>query len=304
MPSAAFPEAGIRTVEAAGDGDYCAAYAVDHEWIVLAAKTEEAVRSMERAAALLPELGTTVSLEIPIPIAFRKGTQSAPALARYRRVPGVELVADSLQRLARRDQERGAADLALFLRQVHSFPVERARRAGVPVCSYPFCTTERGVAEGTAEEEYRRDLDRLFHRRELDRRTRDYRRRIVEEHLSSLRESKGALCQLHTELSEDHVLWNPSTARITGVIDFSGMVLGDSVRDLLYLYEEYGPPFVDLLLDRYSLGDRPDVLARLRFLYRWHTALRLLWAPEHRYEPGIALRSEELRRLELRDAGV
>jgi hypothetical protein len=75
------------------------------------------------------------------------------------------------------------------------------------------------------------------------------------------------------------------------------VIIGDPVRDFLYLYEEYGLPFMAQFLDHYPVPDRRSLLARLHFYREWHTALRLLWAVEHRYERGIILRLAELDEL-------
>jgi len=268
------PGVTVGSVAAAGEGDYCRAVLVDGEWIVLFAKTAEAARALARAAA-----------------------DSRPAFVGYRALSGVELAAGRFRALPAADQERCATDLAGFLRAVHAFPVEAATRAGIPTCAYPFCATEDGTSEGGAPEQYRRDLDRLLSHPELDRPTGAACARLLAEHLDDPRNLAQPLALLHNEVSQDHVLVDPATNRITGVIDFNGMVVGDPVRDLLYLAEDYGPAFVDAFLAHYPITDRERVLATLRFLHVWHTALRLLWALDHRDGPGIARRLRQLRDL-------
>ncbi|MGH2459850.1 MAG: phosphotransferase family protein, partial [Chloroflexota bacterium] len=278
------------SIEAAGEGDYCQAYAVNDEWIFLVAKHAEAARSLMRVAALLPALAPTLPLAIPEIVYAGEGTGLDPAFVGYRKIPGVELTADRLNALPVEDQERCAADLAAFLREIHRFPVDLARQAGIPVCAYPFAATEDGMTDGTAEEQYRRDLDRILSYSLLDQGTRDFCQRIMGQHLKELQSEAISLTLLHGEVSQDHVLFDPTTRRITGVIDFNGVVIGDPVRDLLYLYEDYGPAFLAAFLDHDPITDRPRLLAKLHFFHEWHTALRLLWALDHRYAPAIAHR--------------
>src|SRR5262249_406641 len=127
-------------------------------------------------------------------------------------------------------------------------------------------------------------------------------RRIVGEHLGDRRNLDGPVALLHGEVSGDHLLHDPATGRLTGVIDFNGMIIGDPVRDLLYLYEDYGLQFLATLLDSYPMGDRQLLLARLHFFHEWMTALRLLWVVEHGYEGRVAARLERLRELRLQSA--
>jgi aminoglycoside 2''-phosphotransferase len=294
---AALPELGFDTVESVGEGDYCEAYAVDGEWIVLVARHEGASRSLARSAALLPALAPTLPLPIPDIVYFGRLSAGGRACAAYRRIDGTELTPDRFRALPDQDQERCAAGLGLFLRGIHSFPVDVARRAGAVECIYPFCATEEGVAAGVGLEQYQRDLERLLGYPEVDEATRNYCRRILARYLEAAAEEDVPAVLLHGEVSADHVLFDPETRRLTGVIDFNGAIIGDPARDLLYLYEEYGLPFLRTLLDHYPAGDRGRLLARLHFPREWHTVLRLLWALEHAYAPGVARRSEELRDL-------
>ncbi len=291
------PGLALESVDVAGEGDYCLALAVDDAWIFLLAKTAEASRALARTAAVLPDLAP--SLPLPVPRIEHAGASAdgRPAFVGYRKLPGVELSAERFRVLPRADQDRCAADLADFLRAVHGYPVEAATRAGIPTCDYPFCATEDGISEGTAPEQYRRDLARLLSYPELDRASGDACARLLAEYLDDPRNLGGPLVLLHNEVSQHHVLVDPETGRITGIIDFNGMIVGDPVRDLLYLAEEYGPAFIDTFLAHYPIADRERVLAKLRFLGVWHTALRLLWALDHRYPPGIAFRLRELRAL-------
>jgi aminoglycoside phosphotransferase (APT) family kinase protein len=90
----------------------------------------------------------------------------------------------------------------------------------------------------------------------------------------------------HGDLSSGHVLFDPATLRITGIIDFSDAVITTPLLDFVYQFGAYGPEFFDLLLNHYKVDASERVASRLRFLRRWHVALRLLWALDHDYEPG------------------
>jgi aminoglycoside 2''-phosphotransferase len=288
------PDFAAATIELAGQGDYCRAYSVDREWIFLVARHAEGARSLAQAAALLPVLAPTLPLAVPVVAYSGRTNVGGHAFVGYRQVRGVELTAERFRALSARDQGRCAADLARFLRQMHGFPVEVARGLGIVECAYPFAATEDGLSAGTVAAQYRRDLDRLLRFGVLDQATRNFCERIVAEHLAA---RPAPLVLLHGEVSGDHVLYDPATGQLTGVIDFNGVIIGDPVRDFLYLYEEYGLPFMAHLLEHYPVADRRELLTRLHFFREWHTALRLLWALEHHYERGIAVRLVELGEL-------
>jgi aminoglycoside phosphotransferase (APT) family kinase protein len=99
---------------------------------------------------------------------------------------------------------------------------------------------------------------------------------------------------VHGDLSQDHVLFDEGTGRISGVIDFTDAVITTPLLDFVYLYHAYGGDFLAMLLDHYGVADTGATSARVRMLHQWYLAMRLLWVLEHDYQPGIAPRLEAL----------
>jgi aminoglycoside 2''-phosphotransferase len=103
---------------------------------------------------------------------------------------------------------------------------------------------------------------------------------------------------VHGDLTQEHVLFNPETKRITGVIDFSDVVITTPMLDLVYVYGAYGEEFFERLLSLYCRDlsiERGQIRAEVELLHGWYTALRLLWALDHDYPPGIESRLKELQ---------
>src|SRR5512145_904359 len=62
---------------------------------------------------------------------------------------------------------------------------------------------------------------------------------------------------LHCDIGPGHVLYDPQTKNLTGVIDFGDIVIGDPARDFIYIYEDFGPLFLKEVLNRYAGKDAP-----------------------------------------------
>jgi aminoglycoside 2''-phosphotransferase len=101
---------------------------------------------------------------------------------------------------------------------------------------------------------------------------------------------------IHGDLSQDHILFDPETERISGVIDFSDAIISSPLLDFMYLYHAYGEEFLRLLWSYYPVNNPTQILARVGLLHQWYVALRLLWALDHDYQRGIDM---ELRQLDL-----
>ena len=289
----------VRAVRFEGEGDFCRAYAANGEWIFRFAWNEEGSRALEREMALLPALARSVTLPIPEITHSGHVPETGLAFVGYPRIPGVELTAERLLALPPAGQERTAHELARFLRELHSFDTDTAARAGVLTCGYPFCRTEEGIMSGSAELHYRRELAKLHAYPQVDPATSAHCGALVERLLEE--DAPGELPHglVHGDLSREHVLFDEATNRLSGVIDFTDVVITAPQLDFVYLYNAYGTNFLTLLLGHYGVADAWATLTRVRALHQWYLAMRLLWALEHDYQPGIAPRLEALTKARL-----
>jgi aminoglycoside 2''-phosphotransferase len=286
----------VRSIRWEGEGDFCRAYTVNGQWIFRLAWNEEGSQALEREVALLPGLAPWVTLRIPRITYSGHLPETGLAFVGYPRIPGVELTAERLLSLPRAEQEGQAKELAGFLRELHTFDIDTATRAGVMTCGYPFCRTEEGIASGPAEAHYQGELQKLLGYPQVDPATGAHCRKLVERLLDA--DAPGELPHglAHGDLSQEHVLFDEATKRISGVIDFTDVVITTPLLDFVYLYHAYGTDFLAVLLDHYGVADTRATLARVRLLHQWYLAMRLLWTLEHDYQPGIAPRLESLTR--------
>lgn len=284
----------VRAVELEGEGDFCRAYTVNSEWIFRFAWNEEGSRALEREMALLPALACTVRMRVPDITYSGHLPETGFAFVGYPRIPGVELTADRLLALPPAEREGHARELALFLRELHSFDIDTAARAGVVKSDYPFCRTEEGIMTGPAEVHYRGELEKLLAYPQVDPATGAHCGTLVERLLDENAPGELPHGLMHGDLSQDHVLFDEANNRVSGVIDFTDVVITTPLLDFVYLYHAYGREFLAMLLDHYGAADAGATLGRVRVLHQWYLAMRLLWVLEHDYQPGIAPRLEAL----------
>jgi aminoglycoside 2''-phosphotransferase len=287
------PDFDVETVEFEGEGDFCRAYTVNDTWIFRFARNREGSRSLGREAALLPVLAHHVHLPIPNPIYFGKQFETGFILSGYRKIQGNELTRERLNALDLPDQEECARAMAGFLHDLHSFDVERARSLGVLESDYPFARTEEGLIQGDAAAIYQEEAHRLASYTVLNKDTRVYCTRLAEQ-LAGSTAGEMAHSLVHGDLSQDHILHNPQTGRITGIIDFSDAIITTPLLDYVYLYHSYGSGFFSQLLGHLHPANVEVITAQMRLLHQWYLAIRLLWTLDHDYRPGIEPRLREL----------
>lgn len=56
--------------------------------------------------------------------------------------------------------------------------------------------------------------------------------------------------------------FDPSAARVTAVIDFGDLAVGDAASDFVFLYEDYGVDMLARVLRAYTPAEPLDLLAR------------------------------------------
>jgi aminoglycoside 2''-phosphotransferase len=273
-----YPEMNVEAIELTGEGDFARAFTVNDELMVLFALNPEGSVFLAREANLLPYLVKQIDLSIPnITHSGRHGDEGYTFIC-YPKIPGIPLSAEHFFDSAPGKQHRFAETVSRFLHQLHSFNTDKARQAGIEERDYG--------------KENRRYLEksRMLIYPLVDRGVRDYIEKIFEENT----EPDFSPVLMHDDLSSEHILFDPERREITGIIDFSDMIIGDGIEDLMYLYDDFGVDFMDIFLKYYRDGNRRSLFERLHFYHERHTIGRILWAIENDYEPGIDFRLKEL----------
>jgi len=90
----------------------------------------------------------------------------------------------------------------------------------------------------------------------------------------------GPLRCIHNDLSPEHLLVDPRTGTLAGILDWSDAIVGDPALDFAPLGAFHGWAFVDEVVRSYPLPIDGSFLARLRFLARLLSVIWLIEAYE------------------------
>jgi len=268
---AAFPWLDAGHIEPLGAGWDCTAFVVDGRLVFRFPRRAEVVAALAVEVALLAELGPSLPLPVPRP------DHVAPSaldfrwpFAGYPLLPGVPLDPSALDDAA---TERVANELGGFLSALHRFPTDRAAELGVPVYTpeaWVARTAElwRGaqplVVEGLGVERAR-SLDAGWETRLGNPALMDFRPVLV-----------------HGDLALEHVLVEPRSGVVSGVIDFGDAMVADPALD----YAGFPESFARRVLR--ASGEREDAAFWAR------RALCVQAAPLHAVLAGVELGRDEL----------
>lgn len=217
---AAFPRLAARSVRYLAAGWDSTTFVVDETDVFRFPMRAAVEATLLVESRLLPELAPTLPLPVP-----RFSYWSGPCLdypwhfAGYRLLPGrpmAELPPSDVP------GDALAGTLAPFLAALHRFPVERAAALGVPAF-----TPERWLERYRRLYQQARPLVAVrLGPRLAARFTDEWEARLSD---PACRDFVPSL--VHGDLSGDHVLIDVTERRITGVIDFGDVMIGDPTLD-------------------------------------------------------------------------
>jgi aminoglycoside phosphotransferase (APT) family kinase protein len=101
----------------------------------------------------------------------------------------------------------------------------------------------------------------------------------------------------HNDVRDDHVLVDPGTGRVTGLIDWSDAVLGDPALDLATVLTDFGAPAYERVLDGYGGPVEEGLGERVRHVARRRMVEDLAWCVRTGDAAGLARTARVLRRL-------
>ena len=263
-------------VEPLGEGWDNVVWAVDDDLVLRVVKDPDpTVRrtTVERDVALLEFAGRHSTLPPPRVVA---AAPEAGALLTTR-IPGVAAV-----EAGRLDAAALADDLAAFLSGLHGVD---------PVLAGEVVAPEPDPAEVWLEqvgEEYAEVAD------DVDA---DLRAPVEAFLAASPPPPARDLVFCHNDVRDDHVMVDPASGRVTGIIDWGDAVLGDPALDLATVLTDFGPQVLARVLSGYRHPREVGLTDRIRWVARRRMVEDLAWRIRTRDAAGLARTSGTLQGL-------
>ena len=250
-----FPALGDLSVLPLGEGCDSIAFLVNDTWVFRFPKRAEVERQLFVEERILPVLATTAP--VPIPVFCFRGRPSATfprhfgGYAWLPGVPGIQWEAANFPFHVL------APKLACFLSWLHAFSVAEATRCGVP--QQPIAARlEEIQAEALADFE---SVGRVAPEAPLE-----AWHRYLQSGRGVVAARRAAATLAHNDLAAEHVLLDPATHTITGIVDWSDLAVSDPAADFAGVFHWGGETFVKAVLGTYRAPIDADGLARARFL--------------------------------------
>jgi aminoglycoside phosphotransferase (APT) family kinase protein len=237
LVAARMPDYRIGSIAVLGEGLDNVAYEVNGELIVRFSKQPDPKR-LDREARLLAAVATVAPLPVPTP-AFTVPERGCLA---YFKLPGTPLL-DQPRRQPSDHDTAIATALGEFLTALHAIPADRI--------------TDLVDTDDQPLVEWRQDAAAIYPT--VASRIPVVHRRAIEAFLDAPPPDGGySPVFSHNDLGIEHVLVDPVTWTVTGIIDWSDAAIVDPAYDFGLLYRDLGPVALQAAIDSYRT-DVPDL---------------------------------------------
>jgi aminoglycoside phosphotransferase (APT) family kinase protein len=171
-------------------------------------------------------------------------------------------------------------DIAAALGAIHTIPADAARSTGVWEVEADDLATSDWLLRGLAEAPRLRGFDPTVDR------ALDWASRV------SLPGPmfEGPARLIHQDLSPDHLIVDPATGRLAGIIDWSDAMLGDPARDFVFLVTWQGWDYANEVIRSYRVPVDRGFRERLDFMARILSVVWLAHAREQEADVQMQVR--------------
>jgi aminoglycoside 2''-phosphotransferase len=268
--SSFFPDLTIRSIKSMGSGFSSDVYLVNDRLVFRFAKNQETARKFQIEYKLLPLIQPYIPFQIPNP-QWIVSDFEAPVhgIIGYEMVPGFPLTPP----LTQEQINLLSQGVASFLVSLHQIPLYKFNKIDIPVCNY----TENELIQIRSEL-----LPRLRETLTADEYTdiEDWWETLLNYNIFHLYEPR--LC--HGDLWYENILVNGDRNRITGIIDFGEISLGDPARDLavqLYLGVDFFKDVYNQYISKMGYSC-PHLIQRVKLHWELRELIGLHYCIKHK----------------------
>jgi len=251
------PDLDIRSLKLHREGLVNDVLIVNNQWVFRFAKTEWGKEQMALEGELMKFLGSRLPIDIPSPEIVLEDVIVYPLLI------GEEFRREVWQEADEPSKQSYGDQLGGFLRELHGVDLD-SLHLEIPPTLAP-------VTRETWEEIYDRVVDNVYPH--LLPHQVDWVETLFKNALINPDFFKFDPVPVHGDLALYHILYSPKKNKITGVIDFGVVGLGDPATDLGSLINCYGETLVKKMGNTYP--EMENLMPRARF---YAQAIELQWA--------------------------
>lgn len=170
----------------------------------------------------------------------------------YDFIPGIQFKKSISDTFSKEELRRIANQIGGFLDKLHSFPINKAKKLGV----------KQVESLETWRNKFEKIRQTVFPH--ISKTEQNWSISIFENFFKTVQTSPAPLTVIHSDIMPEHIIVNPKTHILSGIIDFGDVEIGDPAYDFAFL-AKYGQDFLNWTYETYSQPKDPAFEIRRQF---------------------------------------
>lgn len=156
----------------------------------------------------------------------------------YDFIPGVQFKKNVFKTFSETELRQIARQIGGFLDKLHSFPTDRAKKLGV----------KQAESLETWQNKFEKIKYSVFPH--ISKTEQDWATSLFNDFFEIVRKNPMPLVVIHSDIMPEHIIVNPGTHVLSGIIDFGDVEIGDPAYDFAFL-AKYGKDFLNWTYEVY-----------------------------------------------------
>lgn len=199
----------------------------------------------------------------------------------YRFIKGKRFSREVASLFSDREKITIAAQLGDFLSKLHTFPLNKLKSKKIDKDFIVDEWSARLIG-------IRKDIFPLITDTE-----KEWTEKLILNFLNTVRKSEIRFCVIHADIAPEHIIINPKTHQLAGVIDFGDVEIGDPAYDFGFL-GRYGQEFLNTVYNTYQLPRDEYFDARRQFYNDKEVVTNLLHSISIQDQDKVLLHRKQL----------
>lgn len=263
-----YPHVEHQKIRVFDDGWDYVVIVVDNQLAFRFPRREDYAKTLPTEVSFLNLFADRSPVRVPR-LTYKKDKKTGVSYVIYDFIPGVQFTKSVSGPFSKEELLTIALQLGSFLTAIHSFPIEKAKQIGIGQIDFLDSWDKR-------LKKIRKDVFPYISEREQD-----WIVKLFEDFLEIVRKIPVNLVLTHSDIMPEHIIVDPKTHTLTGIIDFGDILIADPAFDFTFL-ARYGQDFLIGCYKNYGL-QRDDMFEKRRQFYEDSLAVTNL---EHSLELG------------------
>lgn len=244
-----FPLFDVSMIKKIGEGDNSKAFLLNQNYIFRFPKRNEVKQNLKKEIAVLARIRNQFNLEIPNIEFVSKDIN----FVGYKIIKGEFITFEIYNSLPMEFQLQIQKSLSEFLSQFHSTNLTMLKD----------CELETMNLKEEYSDNFENVQKIIFPN--ISRQNRELIEQLFAAYLNNHKNFEYKPTLIHNDFSTDHILIDISSKKITGIIDFGDIAIGDPDYDFMYLLDTFGANFIEGMLGIYQHTNYKINLEKLYF---------------------------------------